>query len=487
MEPMARKNIILLCADELRGDCLGAVGENPDVRTPHLDALAARGALFRKHYCVMPKCVPSRISMMTGRYSHTDGFRTITQHLPAGRPDLVSSLKQAGYGVAVFGINHCWEDGFERVMDVHAWSEPYKRHWGPDSPYRNPPPETTSRAVPAMPRSYDYEGCGRVWFDDLVTRCAVEFITERMDRSRPWFVQVNLQSPHPPYRVEEPWFSSFDRDAIRPWPHELPRNAPLPMQVQREVRTDPETHSAWLKEIQATYYGMIGKTDQLLGEVIQALDDTGLMEDSLVVFFSDHGDYAGQYGLIEKWDTHFAEPLIRVAFSMTGEGVPSGTVVDSFSQHIDLGPTALDWLGLPQLPNAHGTSLLRTLAGEESREAVFVSGGHESGMRRRLPLGLADRHDPQTGDAWLDGKQETYLRHPDAMARAKCVRTHRHKLVVREVGGNELYDLGSDPWEMDNRFGDPALREVERELLLRLVEWGLATDPDTPEQLEFGA
>ncbi|MEJ5171030.1 MAG: sulfatase-like hydrolase/transferase, partial [Fimbriimonadales bacterium] len=191
---MGRRNVILICMDELRGDCLGIAGHRADVRTPHVDALLSQGTVFANHFCVMPKCVPSRISMMTGRYSHTDGFRNIHQHLPAGKPDLVSTLKALGYGVAVFGINHVWEDGFDRVMDVHAWTPPHDRRWGPDSPFKSPPPETSSRPSPDMPATFHYRGCRRRWFDDLVIECALEFIEDRSHWSRPWFLQINLQA-----------------------------------------------------------------------------------------------------------------------------------------------------------------------------------------------------------------------------------------------------------------------------------------------------
>lgn len=477
-----RKHVVLLCMDEMRGDCLGVAGYRSDVKTPHLDQFLAQGTVFRNHFCVMPKCVPSRISMMTGRYSHTDGFRTIHQHLPADHPDLVSRLKEEGFGVAVFGINHCWEDGFERVMDVNAWTEPYKRHWGPDSPFKSPPPETANRPVPDLPPGYDYGGCARSWFDDLVTDCAVEFIENQMPGDRPWFLQVNLQAPHPPYRVEEPYFSMYS-GKIDPFPHAIPEEAPTLVRAQREHRTGLDAREEWLHEIQAVYFGMITKADTLMHRVITALDQAGILDDALVIYFSDHGDYAGQYGLVEKWDTHFADPLMRVAFGMVGDGIPAGDRMENLTEHIDVAPTVLDWLGLPPLETAHGRSLLATVASEEHREAVFADGGHEAPMRDRFNTPLNDNPcDPD-----FDGKQVTYQQVPAAMARAKMVRTATHKLVVRETGEHELYDLLQDPHELQNRFSDPALYDVERDLLLRLAGWSLRTDPDRPFQAKVGA
>lgn len=480
-----RKNIILLCMDELRGDCLGIGGHRTDVRTPNLDAFLVGGAVFRNHFCVMPKCVPSRISMMTGRYSHTDGFRTIHQHLPADQPDLVSRLKAGGYRVAVFGINHCWEDGFERVMDVHAWSEPYKsRYWGPESPFRKPPVEVAARPVPTLPEGYDYGGCARLWFDDCVTETAIDYIRDDAQWTEPQFLQINLQAPHPEYRVEEPYFSMFPPGSFEPFPREAPSGAPNLVAAQRAHRTAQEPNHAFLDEIQAVYFGMIAKADFLMGRIIEALRVSGRLEDSLVIFFSDHGDYAGQYGLVEKWDTHFADPLVRVAFGMVGEGIAPGARVDHLTQHIDVAPTALDWLGLPPLETAHGSSLLLTLAGAERRQAVFADGGHEPAMRDRFNTPIEKDHGAGTRH---DAKQATYREAPEAMARAKMVRTLTHKLVFRETGDHELYDLAADPHELLNLYGQPETLAVERELKDLLLRWCLRTDPDTPFEANVGA
>ena len=137
---MPKRNLIILCPDEMRGDCLGASGENPDIRTPHMDALASRGVNLARHFTCFPKCVPARVSMMTGRYPHTDGFRTIQQHLPADRPNLLAQLIEAGYESAVFGLNHCWENMLEAShtppelepgqrglrVDHHSWTRGYR-------------------------------------------------------------------------------------------------------------------------------------------------------------------------------------------------------------------------------------------------------------------------------------------------------------------------------------------------------------------------
>ncbi len=133
------KNLIILCTDQMRSDCLGVNGRNPDIWTPKMDALARRGVNFRRHFTTMPGVCLARISMMTGRYCHTDGYRTITQHMPVQYPDLLSTMRRAGYKAALFGKNHCWDNLFEAThrppqlkegqsgiaIDHHSWTEGY--------------------------------------------------------------------------------------------------------------------------------------------------------------------------------------------------------------------------------------------------------------------------------------------------------------------------------------------------------------------------
>lgn len=108
---MAR-NLIIICPDEMRGDCAGYAG-NPVIRTPSIDALAERGVVFENHFAVMPKCVPSRIGLMTGRYTHAGGYRTVSRGMNPGEDDLLARFTAAGYRTALFGKDHCW--GAERV------------------------------------------------------------------------------------------------------------------------------------------------------------------------------------------------------------------------------------------------------------------------------------------------------------------------------------------------------------------------------------
>ena len=245
-----------------------------------------------------------------------------------------------------------------------------------------------------------------------------------------------------------------------------------------------------VREVLATYLGMIAKIDHLMGRMLDTIRAQGLMQDSVIIFTSDHGDFAGQYGLCEKFDTVMSDCLLRVPFILRAPGVAPGRS-DALTQHIDLPATVLELLGIAPAADCtmHGSSLLPVLRGERRPTAVFADGGHEQAMRARFNAKLTHAWKLGSGEERKStaGKQHTYFHEPESMARTSMVRTERHKLVMRENGEHELYELIADPFEMVNRFGQPALATIQAELMDQLVRWHLRTLPDQPYHPEVGA
>jgi len=504
------RNVIILCTDEYRGDMLSANGRNPDIQTPRMDALAARGVNFSQHYTPFPKCVPARISLMTGRYCHTDGYRNIFQHLPYGIPDLASHLKGKGYELVELGRNHCWENMLQAsdsppsleagqkgiVFDHTAWKAgPLKDVWEKRMAKRRNC-DVTAGAPETLA-----EGKGFVWRndsigwleDEAIAAQTIEYLTRVRDRSRPFFLWANLGKPHPQYYVDDPWFSMYDRRKMQPFPYGLPRNPPISLRRQREVRTGTDAPEGLFRAMQSTYMGMCSKVDMLMGRMIDCIEDEGLFEDSIVLLISDHGDFAGQYGLPEKWDTTFTDCLVHVPCAMVAPNLPAGRTARTLTDHTDVPPTICSLLGIEPFAGIHGTSMIPAADGQRTRQAVFADGGHEAEMRSRFNIyehwkKPAPKADPATGLVNTGGgKQETYRLYPEAMARAKMVRAEGWKLVHRETGDHELYDLNADPWEMDNIYEEPGTEEARLELYRLLMDWTLRTDPDRPYQEKVGA
>lgn len=488
-------NLILITSDEMRADVLGCMG-NPVCRTPNADRLAERGVLFENHFTVHGKCVPSRIAMQTGRYCHTDGYRTINLHMPVDQPSMGLQLKQMGYELTYLGHNHVWENekfwGDDNVKgtsfpDYHSFTRDIfwpilrtdRKRPDPDPDA----PEMMTMHIDGKSHTGRDTGIAKEFCDDNRADQAVAYLKDIRDRTRPFYLHLNFSKPHPGYNIEEPYCSMYDRDRLNKYTRQLPENAPLHMRKMREIRTGSVRDDREFDEVQAIYYGMVTKTDVLLGQVLDTIEEEGLFENSIVIFTTDHGDFAGQYGLVEKWDTAMVDCIMRSPLIVCAPGLKAGQRVSSLSEHVDLPSTIFDLLGTKPSWGVHGESLLPMIRGEKTKDAVFGDGGHEEEMWPRF-------NHRKKGDS-LDGKQKTYRDCPETMSRTKMVRTDRWKLVVRLVGGNELYDMRNDPQELNNLYprveSDPELKQVVSHLQLKLIEWCLRTDTDRPYEKKVGA
>ena len=495
-------NLIVITSDEMRGDCPSFMG-NPDCRTPSLDRFAERGVVFNRQFTVHGKCVPSRIAMMTGRYSHTDGIRTVneTNLLRPDEPSLLDALKAHNYESAYFGHNHVWEELFASNVkgggctDYHSFTEGYfdellKREW----PVAQPGPDSAPIRYSDATINLEVErttGPLTFFCDDNRAEQAVHYLRTVRNRSRPFYLHLNFGKPHPPYNVEEPYFSMYDRDGITPFEYGLPENAPMHLRRQREIRSGPQATEADFRQLQAVYYAMVTKVDVLVGRVLEAIEQERLFDNTVVLFWVDHGDFAGQYGLTEKWDTAMNDCILHVPQILSAPGLPRGRRVDSLTEHTDVAPTILELLGIEADWGIHGESLLPIIDGSRSKDAVFADGGHELGMRERFNFPVRHKDKKGRNAPSTHGKQETYARYPETMSRCKMIRTDRWKLVMREAGDHELYDMPADPDEMCNLWGrqetDPEVARVVMDLQTRLIDWCLRTDTDRPRQERVGA
>jgi choline-sulfatase len=232
---------------------------------------------------------------------------------------------------------------------------------------------------------------------------------------------------------------------------------------------------------------MVSEVDVHVGRVLAALRASGEEQNTVVLFWSDHGDYAGQYGLVEKWDTHFADCLLRVPCIIRAPQWRGGVRVEELSDHTDLCPTLAEILGVELSWRVHGRSMRTLVEGGEGRDAVFADGGHERSVVNGARAAIGAWMLPGEAEGKRFPKNRTYYDFPESMLRARMIRTRQHKMVIRLGGDHEFYDLESDPWELQNRWGDPATALHRLELMERLHLWALETDPDEPELRGIGA
>ncbi len=278
-----------------------------------------------------PSARPSRTSVLTGQYPHVGGHRTLDLPARLNEPNCVRALKDAGYETCLVGRNH--------VVDDETMPMTFDHWLRPKAGVRLDPP-TWSCGVEG---SYLYGRDDRrleETSDYVRTAAACDWI-ERRDKSKPFFIWLNLEFPHPPYAVTAPNYGRIDRATIELPPLHAGTDKPPAFEVLRNAYgTDAMTEADW-RELVAVYHEMCMDCDDRAKDLTDTLERLGLTDDTIFVHWADHGDFAGTYGLPEKWDTVFADCLTRVPLSMTGPGVPK-VECDALVELIDVMPTLLE-------------------------------------------------------------------------------------------------------------------------------------------------
>jgi choline-sulfatase len=263
-------------------------------------------------------------------------------------------------------------------------------------------------------------------------------------------------------------------------------NRPDFHELIRQTRRLNEVDDDHLRKIQAVYLGMTGFVDDLLGRLLNTLEETGLAGDTTVFVFSDHGDYAGDYGLVEKWPSAVEDVITRVPLIVRTPGGAAGHVAQEPVALFDIMATTLELAGIEVQHTHFARSLtpqLQGAAGDPER-AVFTEGGYG----RHEPLcfeGKRDRdHFARDARHIYYPKGALQQTHPDSAGRTVAMRTLSHRLVRRPTGVCELYDLQADPQELRNRYGDSEFAQVQRDLEARLLDWHIQTSDVTPFDLD---
>jgi len=471
-----RPNILMFMPDQLRVDAIGAFG-NPIARTPNIDALAARGTRFTNAYSQHSVCSQSRVSIFTGWYPHVAGHRTLTNLLKPWEPNLLKILRDAGYHVAWAG--HRGDTFAPGVLD-----ESVSRHGFAVQPSyeamqdlvhhtRGEPTEIGDTTFDAF-----YVGergaVNALDLDEATVQTAIEWLGEEMPE--PWVLFVALMFPHPPFTAEEPWFSLHSRaDMVVP-EHDDLVGKPRFMRALRDAgRWDRLEHDDWA-EIIATYYGMVSRVDDQFGRLLAAVDRAGAGERTATAFFTDHGEYLGDFGLVEKWPSGLDDCLVHNPFVLHVPGGREQVVHEGFVELVDLLPTLLD-LAETAAPHTHfGRSLDAVLHGSEVavRDAAFSEGGFMAGEEYAIePLLVGTVYE-----------NKTRLQHDDITlaGRAAAIRTRDWTYITRVYEGDELYDRRADPGERVNLYGQPATDDVASGLRTRLLEWMLETSDVVPHE-----
>lgn len=466
-------NFIIFNPDEMRAESVGCYGHGV-VRTPHMDRLTGQGVRFDQAHVQHTVCTPSRCSFMTGWYPHVRGHRTLWHALRPHEPNLLKYLKQAGYEVAWSGKNDLLAaESFADSVDTVFRPRP-SRVAAPARAIE--PPAAGSQSFLYAPR----EGT----IDDLAdmghVNNAIEFLAR--PHERPFVLYLPLSIPHCPYTVPQPFYDMHDPADLPPLrPANLPGQADFHHWIRRFRRLD-ETDEAVFRKLNAVYLGMISCADAMLGRLLEALDATPLADDTVVLVFSDHGDWAGDYGLVEKWSNALDDCLTRVPLIVRAPNGRAGHVVNEPVELMDIFATILDLAGVRAAHTHFSRSLVDQIEGApgDPDRAVFAEGGYDAfephcfegrGVGGEANWGPDHIYAPKLA------QQQEY---PETVCRSVMVRTAGRKLVRRSTGAHELYDLAQDPRELTNVYDEPTYATSRAALEQQLLDWYLRTSDVTP-------
>ena len=489
-----RPNILYFVADQMRADAQHYLG-NPAAHTPHLDALAGEGVAFENAYCQNPVCVPSRCSFLSGLYPHTTGHRTMHFLQREDEPNTLRTMKEAGYEVVWIGRN----DVVPGTRPKTAYCDEYYDGLSPEN-QRDACIDATARMtregtaggvrVDFEPDDYAfYLGETEPGTYGRADEGCVEAALAYLDRyavgpqDKPFFVYCALAFPHPPYGVSRPWYGTTDRAALPP---RIPRRADggpaMLAETVRKMDLDPRWSEERWCELRATYLDMVAKFDEQLGQVVDKLRVCGLFDDTSIFVFSDHGDYTGDYGLVEKVQNCFEDTLTNVPLIVkpAARFACQPRVTPALAELVDLCATVADMSGVDLGYTQYGTSLLPVLAGDDvGKEAVFSEGGRSHGDRPAMELGHddpCDRYWPRISTQYEEGPTHT---------RATMIRMGNLKYTMRLYERDTLYDLDLDPHELENRIDDPAYAADVARMRDRLLAWYQQTADWVPNRKDL--
>lgn len=527
-----RPNFLLIMTDQQRADHLGCYG-NRQVRTPNLDALAARSVLFERCYVNSPVCMPNRATLATGRMPSAAGARMNGVPLPLDARTFMEALRDAGYDTVLVGKAHLqnmtdnpptpvrgqeriprerqafhstrsgdeyemesiarWRDPeFQPRLPYYGFSETHFclehgdevggdfARWLPmqnlaegeaPGPHHALSPEKAIAAPQAWRTSLDRSHYPTSYMEETTCSWLWNHASKKA-RCAPFFIQCSFPDPHHPFTPPEPYWSmyrpenielpaSFHASLDEAPPHKLALHREL---AQGERKTGGSRVIAVREEEArqaiALNYGSITMIDDAVGRILETLEKTGLADNTVVIFLSDHGDYMGDHGLLFKGPLHYRS-IIRMPFLWkdTPGSFQPGRRRNSACA-MDLAPSILDRAGVDGWHGIQGRSLLDIIRSSETAEQTALASDApiliEEQSHRKVP-GLPDP------------------------PRVRTLISGRWRLsVFAEADWGELYDLEADPGELHNRFGNPEYATIQCELLFRLGTEMARLSPDMP-------
>ncbi len=443
----ARLNVLFIATDDMNCD-LSAYG-NPQVQTPNLERLARMGVKFDNAYCQQPLCAPSRVSIMTGLRPDTLDIHTLANELRKKNPDVVTlaqMFRKNGYFVAragkIFHYGNPGQIGTDGNDDIISWDERY-----------NPAGIDKIEENKIVRYSKGGLGCSMAWWDPVskdeehtdgqVASTVVALLDAHQDE--PFFLACGFFNPHCPYVAPRRYFNQYPLDEIT-----LPNLA----EAKADMLDVPPMATYWdrghwpyhfgnitvdqARRCKQAYYACISFVDAQVGRLLDALQKHGLLDKTLIVFWSDHGYFVGEKGLWFKRKAF--ERAARVPLIIAGPGIAKNGSVNKPVELLDLYPTLADLCGLTPPDNLEGKSLRPLLTDPTTAKWT----------------------EPAVTEVWFNPNNWGY-----------SIRTERWRYTewLEGQAGCELYDHAKDPEEVTNLAGDPAYAAVVADLSGKLKSY----------------
>lgn len=425
-----KPNILVMFSDDQRADAVGYMNEF--VKTPNIDQLAASGMKFTNMYCMGSTggavCVPSRAMLMTGKYVYK------VRNDMKGVQTMPQVLGENGYVTFGTGKWHNKEASFDK-----SFQQGKNIFFGGMSDHFNVP--VVDKIGDGKFSEFRTVGHSSVVFADA----AIDFLNEyaKGDRSKPFFTYVAFTAPHDPRTPPEEYLNMYNAEDMPLPPNYLPvhpfNNGEMDHRDEKLAAYPRSTDD--IKSSIAEYYRLISHMDTQVGRIINTLRSLGLMENTIIVFTSDHGLALGSHGLLGKQNLY--EHSMKSPFLITGPGIPVNKQSDAMVYLLDIYPTLLDLIGMPAMDSVDGTDFAPIVRGEraETRNTIYT----------------------------------TFTKN------MRAVRDDRWKLIrYPAFQHTQLFDLASDPYELNNLAELPENQERVQQMMEFLVEWQQETGDELP-------
>ncbi len=466
---MKKPNVLFIVSDQHNAKCTGYAG-HAQVKTPNLDRLATEGVVFENAITQNPICTPSRVSFLSGQYCHNHGYYGLNGPNPEGLPSILSHFRRSGYKTAAIGKIHCPEYWIEDDTDVYLEamncsignrSSEYSDFLGEDEPLEDhlrlgDLGPAGQQSMEGRPSALTYRQSAEGW----IASRTIDFIKESAANDEPFFIHASLPRPHQCTAPVQEFWDMYPEAELQ-----LPPNADYDLHAARKAPNLIRTAENWRKGAWAAYepktfeaarlrklrgyYGAITQVDYAVGEMIKAVEDLGLGDDTIVIYTADHGDYATEHGIMEKAPGICHDAITRVPMICWAPERITPNRTKQLVELVDIPPTLASLAGLDTMETADGKDLTPLLQGQDTslRDIAVTEFAWSKSVRKgdwRLVWYPTEMH------------QEEY---PN--------------------GFGELYNLATDPWEMQNLWFETEYQNKVQELTRDLLNWLVTTTRPT--------